>query len=37
VDGNLFIDRSSCPDKVVSKQDGPEHFVGEVERMLQAS
>jgi DNA-binding response OmpR family regulator len=37
VDGNLFIDRDSCPDKVMSKQDGPQQFVAEVERMLQAS
>lgn len=37
VDGHLFIDRNSCPDKVVSKQDGPQQFVHEVERMLQAS
>lgn len=37
VDGNLFLDRDSCPDKVVSKQDGPQHFVLEVERMLQTS
>jgi DNA-binding NtrC family response regulator len=37
VDGHLFLNRESCPDQVVSKQDGPEHFVSEVERMLQAS
>jgi DNA-binding response OmpR family regulator len=37
VDGNLFVDRDSCPDKVMSKQDGPRQFVAEVERMLQAS
>jgi DNA-binding NtrC family response regulator len=37
VDGHLFLNRETCPDKVVSKQDGPEHFVGEVQRMLQAS
>jgi DNA-binding response OmpR family regulator len=37
VDGNLFIDRDSCPDKVMSKQDGPQQFVAEVGRMLQAS
>jgi DNA-binding NtrC family response regulator len=37
VDGHLFLDHASCPDEVVSKEDGPEHFVSEVERMLQAS
>ena len=37
VDGNLSVDRTSCPDEVVSKQEGPQHFVQEVERMLQAS
>jgi DNA-binding NtrC family response regulator len=37
VDGNLYLDRESCPDKVVSKQEGPKHFIDEVERMLQAS
>jgi hypothetical protein len=37
VDGNLYIDRDTCPDEVVSKQEGPQHFVREVERMLQAS
>jgi DNA-binding response OmpR family regulator len=37
VDGSLYLDRESCPDKVVSKQEGPKHFVDEVERLLQAS
>ena len=37
VDGNLFLERNSCPDEIVSKQEGPQHFVREVERMLQAS
>lgn len=37
VDGNLYLDRNACPDEVVSKQEGPRHFVQEVERMLQAS
>jgi len=36
-DGNHSVDRTSCPDEVVSKQDGPQHFVREVERMLEAS
>lgn len=37
VDGHLYLGRESCPDKVISKQDGPQHFVHEVERMLEAS
>jgi DNA-binding response OmpR family regulator len=37
VDGHLHIARDSCPDKVVSKQDGPQHFVHEVQRVLEAS
>src|SRR5436305_2179946 len=37
VDGHLYLDRESCPDKVLSKQEGPKHFVDEVERLLQAS
>ena len=37
VDAHLFLERESCPDKVVAKQDGPQHFVHEVERLLQAS
>ena len=37
VDGSLFVDPASCPDEVVSRQEGPQHFVREVERMLQAS
>lgn len=37
VDGHLHIARDSCPDKVVSKQDGPQHFVHEVQRMLEPS
>ncbi|HZD93267.1 MAG TPA: response regulator [Candidatus Sulfotelmatobacter sp.] len=37
VDGHLYLDRESCPDKVVSKQEGPKHFVDEVDRLLQAS
>src|SRR5882724_9109208 len=34
VDAHLFLERESCPDKVVAKQDGPHHFVHEVERLL---
>lgn len=37
VDGTLYVDRNTCPDEVVSKQEGPQHFVREVERLLQAS
>src|SRR5579859_754798 len=37
VDGHLYLGRESCPDKVISKQDGPQHFVHEVERMLEAT
>ncbi|HZU29490.1 MAG TPA: response regulator [Candidatus Angelobacter sp.] len=37
VDAHLFLERESCPDKVLAKQDGPQHFVHEVQRMLQAS
>jgi DNA-binding NarL/FixJ family response regulator len=36
VDGHLYLGRDICPDKVVSKQDGPQHFVYEVQRMLEA-
>ena len=35
VDGHLFLNRESCPDKVVSKQEGPKQFVDEVERLLE--
>jgi DNA-binding response OmpR family regulator len=37
VDGHLYLGRESCPDKVVSKQEGPHHFVEEVERLLLTS
>ena len=37
VDGHLYLGRESCPDKVVSKHEGPHHFVQEVERLLTAS
>jgi DNA-binding response OmpR family regulator len=36
VDGHLYLGRESCPDKVVSKQDGPQRFVHAVEQMLEA-
>jgi CheY-like chemotaxis protein len=35
-DAHLYLEHESCPDKVVAKQDGPHHFVSEVEQMLQA-
>ena len=34
VDGHIYLGRETCPDKVVSKQEGPHHFVEEVERLL---
>jgi DNA-binding NtrC family response regulator len=37
IDPHVFLERESCPDRVVSKEEGPQHFVHEVERMLQAS
>jgi len=37
VDGHLYLGRESCPDKVVSKQDGPQRFVHAVQQMLEAS
>lgn len=36
-DGNLYLSRESCPDQVISKQEGPQHFMQEVERLLQTS
>lgn len=37
VDGHIYLGRETCPDKVVSKQEEPHHFVEEVERLLPAS
>jgi DNA-binding NtrC family response regulator len=37
VDGHPYLGRETCPDKVVSKQEGPHHFIDEVERLLPAS
>ncbi|HZE23851.1 MAG TPA: response regulator [Blattabacteriaceae bacterium] len=37
VDGHAYLGRETCPDKVVSKQEGPHQFVEEVERLLPAS
>jgi DNA-binding response OmpR family regulator len=36
-DPHVFIEREACPDKVVPKQEGPQHFVHEVQRLLQPS
>ena len=37
VNDNVFLDRHSCPDSVVSKQEGPQNFIKEVETLLQAA
>lgn len=37
VDYHLFLDRNSCPDSVISKEEGPQHFVREVEAILEAA
>jgi DNA-binding response OmpR family regulator len=37
VDGHAYLGRDTCPDKVVSKQEGPHQFVEEVESLLPAS
>lgn len=37
VDYHLFLFGSTCPDKVISNEEGPQHFVSEVERMLNAA
>jgi DNA-binding response OmpR family regulator len=37
VDGHIYLGRETCPDKVVSKQEGPQHFVDQVEQLLPAS
>jgi DNA-binding response OmpR family regulator len=37
VDGQRYPGRESCPDEIVSKQEGPYRFVAEVERLLMAS
>jgi DNA-binding response OmpR family regulator len=36
-DPHVYLERESCPDKVVAKHDGPHTFMHEVEQMLQAS
>lgn len=37
VDYYLFLYGNTCPDKVISKEEGPQHFVAEVEKMLRAA
>jgi DNA-binding response OmpR family regulator len=37
VDGHAYLGRETCPDKIVSKQEGPHQFVEEIERLLPAS
>ena len=37
VDYHLFLNRTTCPDKVVLKEEGPQSFVSEVEALLAAS
>jgi DNA-binding NtrC family response regulator len=37
MDYHLFLDGSSCPDKVISKEDGPQHFLNEVEAVLESA
>jgi DNA-binding NtrC family response regulator len=37
VDYHLFLYGNTCPDKVVSKEEGPQHFITEVEKMLSAA
>jgi DNA-binding NtrC family response regulator len=37
VDYHLFLNRNTCPDKVISKEEGPQSFVSEVESLLAVS
>lgn len=37
VDGHIYLGHETCPDQVVSKQEGPHHFMEEVERLLPAA
>jgi len=37
MDYHLFLNRNSCPDAVVSKEEGPQTFVNEVESLLGTS
>jgi len=36
-DDRVYVQRDSCPDRVVSKQDNPRDFVQEVQLLLSAS
>ncbi len=35
VDYHLFLYGNTCPDKVISNEEGPQHFVNEIESLLQ--
>ena len=37
VDYHLFLYGNTCPDKVISNEDGPHRFVVEVEKVLRAA
>lgn len=37
MDYQLFLYGSTCPDKVISNEEGPQHFVNEVEALLQSA
>lgn len=37
VDDHLFLYGNTYPDKVISNEEGPQHFVAEVEKMLTAA
>lgn len=37
VDYHLFMHGNTCPDKVISREEGPQHFVSEVAKMLSVS
>lgn len=36
-DDYLFMHGNTCPDKAISKEEGPQHFIAEVEKMLSVS
>ncbi|HEY6248824.1 MAG TPA: response regulator [Candidatus Angelobacter sp.] len=37
VDYHLFLFGNTCPDKVISREEGPQHFIAEVEKALSAA
>jgi len=37
MDYHLFLNRNSCPDKVISKEEGPQSFLQGVEELLNAT